>query len=322
MSFFIMVVNTSFKRYYSRKAMISMMALILLVNLPFYAQDIKTMNELTSIISDSDIPGIQLIFSNNGKEYEYNAGEVMNHSDKKVTSNTIFEAASLSKTVFAYAVLRLYDRGLIDLDTPLLKIIGSYTRFDSANPLYSRITARMVLRHTTGLPNWGNDSLAVLMFPPDSCFSYSGEGYLFLQRVLESKLDKPLNQIMQEEVFTPLGMNSSSYVWTDKFDTISSFGNGPDEIKRHGSANAAYSLLTSARDYSRFLNAMINGEGLNPSTHRMMLEKSVQARRFRSPPNIADSYIFDGDWELEYRRMKRVSPSGTGATMVISSASI
>ena len=153
----------------------------------------------------------------------------------------------------------------------------------------------MVLRHTTGLPNWGNDSTVTLIFTPDSCFSYSGEGYLFLQRVVEKKLNKPLDQIMQEEVFTPLKMENSSYVWTDKFDTISSFGNSPEAINRHKNANAAYSLLTNANDYSIFLKALIKGKGLKEKTRKMMFEKSSPGKRFNTPANVADTYI---NWGL------------------------
>ncbi len=251
-------------------------------------------NKLNDIIRDEFIPGIQLSFVRNGVIQNYCAGVIMNNSEKKITPGTIFEAASLSKPVFAYAVLRLYDRRIIDLDAPLIKMIGSYKRFDPSDTSYNRITARMVLRHTTGLPNWGNDSLAPLLFPPDSCFSYSGEGYLYLQRVLEKKLNKPLNQIMQEEVFDPLHMNNSSYVWTDKFDTISSFGNSPEEINRHSNANAAYSLLTNAADYSVFLRALLKGTGLKPATSKMMFDISTSAKRFRTPPNIEDPYIYWG----------------------------
>jgi len=119
---------------------------VLPANPPFKVPDTKTTKELTARISDSNIPGIQLIFSSKVKEYEYNAGVVMNHSDKKVASDTIFEAASLNKAVFAYTVLRLYDRWFIDLNIPIMKIIGSYTGFDPANPLFAGITAKMVLR--------------------------------------------------------------------------------------------------------------------------------------------------------------------------------
>lgn len=279
----------------SLKVSASLVLIVLMTHLTSFSQNDTIRVQLAEIIKEVNIPGLQLVYSKNGKFQAYNIGHISNGSDQMVTSNTIFEAASLSKSVFAYAVMRLYDRGIINLDTPLLNYYGPYKRFDIKNPAYSRITARMVLRHTTGLPNWGNDSTATLLFPPDSCFSYSGEGYLFLQRILEKKLNKQLDQIMQKEVFTPLRMENSSYVWINKFDTVSSFGNSPEEINRHKNANAAYSLLTNAKDYSIFLKALINGKGLRKSTYKMMLEKSTSAKRFNTPSNDADPYI---DWGL------------------------
>jgi CubicO group peptidase (beta-lactamase class C family) len=147
---------------------------------------------IDSLLKESDVSGIQLVYEKNGKANEYYLGFIKDGSDKKINSHTIFQAASLSKTVFAYAVLRLCDRGIINLDSPLLGYLGTYERFKSNSPGYSKITARMVLRHSTGLPNWGNDSSVSLIFTPDSMFSYSGEGYWFLQRVLEKKLGKYL----------------------------------------------------------------------------------------------------------------------------------
>ncbi|HLK30102.1 MAG TPA: serine hydrolase [Puia sp.] len=64
---------------------------------------------------------------------------------------------------FSYTVLRLYDKEILSLDTPLLHYIGNYNRFNAADPRYAKITARMVLRHTSGLPNWG-DSILPLLF--------------------------------------------------------------------------------------------------------------------------------------------------------------
>jgi CubicO group peptidase (beta-lactamase class C family) len=53
-----------------------------------------------------NVPGVQLIYAKNNRSEEYNLGLTGNGADKKITANTIFEAASLSKCVFAYAVLR------------------------------------------------------------------------------------------------------------------------------------------------------------------------------------------------------------------------
>lgn len=267
---------------------------LLILSCSAFSQHNKNAAELTEITAAVHVPGIQLIYTRNGKTDEYNSGVIEKGSEKKVTSNTVFEAASLSKCVFTYALLRLYDRGLIDLDKPLLSYLGKYDRFDASDPRYGKITARMVLSHKTGLPNWGNKKGVKLMFPPDSCFSYSGEGFVFLQRVAEKITGKTLNQIAGEEVFVPLKMSSSSYEWTSKFDSVSAFGNGADEIARHSNQNAAYSLLTTAHDYNLFLQEMIAGEGLKPASHEMMLAKATPGNWYRHPPKEATSHIWWG----------------------------
>jgi CubicO group peptidase (beta-lactamase class C family) len=264
---------------------------IILFWLPAFSQEKK----LDDILKDANIPGIQLLYTKNNKVQVYNLGVTAQGSTQKVTSNTIFEAASLSKSVFAYAVLKLNDRSIISLDTPLLHYIGTYQRFDPKDPRYAKITARMVLRHTTGLPNWGDDAGVKLIFPPDSTFSYSGEGYLFLQRVMEKRLNKSLNDIMQEEVFTPLKMENSSYVWIDKFDTVSAFGNSEEAKNRHKNQNAASSLLTNANDYTTFLKALIAGKGLKPETHKMMFEKASTGNWFHHDIKEANQHI---NWGL------------------------
>jgi len=257
---------------------------------PLFAQE-QRLQELTN---QYGIPGIQLVCIKNGKKESLHLGTISKGSDKKVTDKTIFEAASLSKCVFAYAVLRLYDKGIISLDTPLIRYTGTYERFDPSDPRYAGITARMVLRHTTGLPNWGDDQYARLIFPPDSTYSYSGEGFQYLQRAVEKLTHKSLNEVAQEEVFTPLGMTSSSYTWIDKFDTLAAFGNSPDAVNGHKSQRAAASLLTCANDYALFLQAIMAGRGLKPATHRMMLEKQSAGIWFKHRVTEANNHIWWG----------------------------
>ncbi|HWB25625.1 MAG TPA: serine hydrolase [Chitinophagaceae bacterium] len=249
---------------------------------------------LQDLANQYGIPGIQLVCIKGDKEETLNFGTISRQSNQKITSNTVFEAASLSKCVFAYTVLRLYDKGIINLDTPLVHYTGSYERFDPADPRYAKITARMVLRHTTGLPNWGDDKFARLLFTPDSMFSYSGEGFQYLQRAVEKITGKTLNEIAQQEVFTPLGMTSSSYTWTDKFDTLAAFGNSADAINNHKKQMAAASLLTCAHDYAIFLRAVMNGTGLKRKTHRLMLDKQIAGIWYHHRVTAANQHIWWG----------------------------
>lgn len=257
---------------------------------PLLAQE----QQLQQLTKQYGIPGIQLVCIKNNKAESFSLGTISNASTKKVTASTIFEAASLSKCVFAYTVLRLYDKGIISLDTPLIRYVGTYERFDPTDPRYAKITARMVLRHTTGLPNWGDDKVAKLIFTPDSIYSYSGEGFQYLQRVVEKLTNKSLNELAQQEVFTPLGMMSSSYAWSDKFDTLSAFGNSPDAVNGHKNQRAAASLLTSAQDYAIFLRAVMLGTGLKPETHRMMMEKQIAGIWFNHRVTEANKHIWWG----------------------------
>lgn len=269
-----------------------MQKIFIVVSLIFFCNSVFAQEQqLRELTKQYGINGIQLVCIKGDKEESVNLGTVSRGSDKKVTSKTVFEAASLSKCVFAYAVLRLYDRGLFSLDTPLIRYMPSYERFDPADPRYAKITARMVLRHSTGLPNWGDKRYARLIFTPDSTFSYSGEGFQYLQRVVEKLTGKSLNEIAQQEVFVPLGMTSSSYTWNNKFDTLSAFGSSPDAVNGHKKQMAAASLLSCAHDYAIFLRAVMEGTGLKPATHRMMLEKQSAGIWFKHRVTEANQHI-------------------------------
>ena len=193
-----------------------------------------------------------------------------------VVDDTVFEAASLSKPVFAYAALRMVERGELDLDRPLLELLP-YERLEH-DERARQITARMVLSHTSGLPNWGASPLE-LNRAPGSGWGYSGEGFVLLQRVIEKRTGSALDDIVRREVFEPLGMEHSSFVWQPSYDRESAVGHdllgGPSEKRRPEDANAAASLHTTARDYARFLSALMSGEGLGEEAHRSMLEPSA-----------------------------------------------
>jgi CubicO group peptidase (beta-lactamase class C family) len=189
----------------------------------------------------------------------------------------MFEAASLSKPVFAYAVLKMVERGELDLDAPLSKYLPAYIENDERLPM---ITARRVLSHTTGFPNWRPNKTLTINFTPGDRFSYSGEGFVYLQKVVERVTGKPLNEVMRKEVFVPLGMADSTYVWQDEIE--SKMASGHSQIvkampKNKGrEANAAASLRTTPSDYARFVIAVMNGTGLKATTVRQMLTPQVK----------------------------------------------
>jgi CubicO group peptidase (beta-lactamase class C family) len=112
-----------------------------------------------------DVPGLSIAVIRDARVVWSKDFGVANASTKQpVSDTTVFEAASLSKPVFAYAVMRLVEKGKLDLDIPLDKYLPKpYVEDD---PRAGRITARIVLSHTTGFPNWrGRDALKTHFTP-------------------------------------------------------------------------------------------------------------------------------------------------------------
>ena len=231
------------------------------------------------LLKAGTVPGLSIALIRGGKTYWLHGFGVRDaKTGQPVVDETIFEAASLSKPVFAYGVLKLVDAGKLDLDAPLSKYLPK--PYIKGDPRLEKITARVVLSHRTGFPNWrGDDNNLTIHFTPGERFSYSGEGFVYLQKVVEQITGKPLNEYMIEAVFQPLGMASSSYVWRPDFDprtaTPHDAAGLPGDTFKPKEANAASSLHTTAGDYALFVEALLNGTGLKPETLREMEKPQI-----------------------------------------------
>jgi CubicO group peptidase (beta-lactamase class C family) len=201
---------------------------------------------------------------------------------------TIFAAASFSKPVFAYLVMTLAEEGVIDLDRPLYEYLSQplpdYPAYADLkdDELYKQITARMVLSHSTGFPNWRfltEDGKLSIMFPPGTRYSYSGEGIALLQMVVEEITGRDLEALAQEKVFGPLSMTRSSYVWQEAYEdnyALPHDGYGrPQMLKKREEADAAGSMATTAGDYAQFVTAMISPEGEREALVDQMLQPQI-----------------------------------------------
>lgn len=236
-------------------------------------------NRVPELLKAGTVPGLSLALIRGGKTYWVHAFGVRNaKTGEPVTEQTIFEAASLSKPVFAYGVLKLVDQGRLDLDAPLTKYLPK--PYIEGDPRLEKITARIVLSHRTGFPNWrGDGNPLTIRFTPGERFSYSGEGFVYLQKVVEQITGKPLNDYMTEAVFQPLGMTSSSYLWRSDYDARTATGHDasgqPGEKNKPNQANAASSLHTTPGDYALLVEALLNGTGLNRKTLKEMERPQV-----------------------------------------------
>ncbi|MDQ3749664.1 MAG: beta-lactamase family protein [Acidobacteriota bacterium] len=234
---------------------------------------------IPQLMRDGEVPGLSIAVIRDAKiVWQQSFGVANSATNQPVSDDTIFEAASLSKPVFAYGVLRLVEKDKLDLDTPLVKYLPKpYVENDERAGL---ITARMVLTHTTGFPNWSINQPLKTQFNPGEMFSYSGEGFVYLQKVVEHLTGQQLDAVMRKEVFEPLGMTSSSYVWMDKYETLKATGHDSAGVARprrkYSEANAAGSLHTATADYAKFIIAVMKGTGLKKEIFKQMLGQQMK----------------------------------------------
>lgn len=211
------------------------------------------MKSLPQLMEQSNVPGLAVAMIRDGAvEWARGFGVKKAGTTDAVTPDTVFGAASLGKAVFAYAVLRMRDERLIDLDRPLKEYLAAFDLPD--DPRSAQVTARRVLSHTTGWQNWrnGKDERLIFDFAPGERFNYSGEGYFYLQRVVEQITGRGFEGYMRERVLLPLGMTHSSYTWLPEYDaTLSS---GHDERGRPSpawSARLAPKLVKLAAQWNK-----------------------------------------------------------------------
>ena len=227
------------------------------------------------------IPGVSLaVFKDGGVAYEQSYGVENPITGEPVDETTLFEAGSITKLVFAFAMMRLAERGLLDLDRPLyLNLPFEDVAHDDR---YKLITARHVLSHQTGLPNWfserDEEGRFDLLFTPGTGTEYSGEGFEYLKRVVTHVLGKDLQTIYEEEVIGPLGLDGFHFGATPTVRRLAT------DALRHGrpvpvmdveEPMAAYSMMTNANHFADFALALRNRVGLAPETYDEMLTEQA-----------------------------------------------
>ncbi len=242
--------------------------------------------QIPSLLKSTNVPGLSLaVFKNGQIIWLEGFGVTDRASGAPVNSNTLFEAASMSKPVFAYLVLKLCEQGTLSLDTPLT----TYTsrRLLEGDPRINRITARHILSHSSGLvPDWRSpdDPLRIASNPGERWF-YSGEGYYYLQSVVTDLIGHTdlkqcgqfeagvkvcatdFGESIESRVIKPLGMTSSSYVLNPQLakrrarphdangNPLPYRTSRATDLARYGAAGG---LLTTPADYAKFLMQIID----------------------------------------------------------------
>lgn len=227
--------------------------------------------KVNQLMKDVGVPGLSLAVINNNRVVFFNTYGYKQLANKSlVDKETIFEACSLSKSFLVFATHRLADEGKLDLDKPMYQYLPYPALEHDAR--YKLITARMVLSHSSGLENWkfeNNPDTIDILDEPGKKFIYSGEGYQYLARVIESIIQKPYSTYIRELVFDPLQLKRTFYQYeqggaypTNYAMGHNNFGGEVEKLKNLKPIPAS-GVHTIARDFATLMTAVFNRKYLS-----------------------------------------------------------
>jgi CubicO group peptidase (beta-lactamase class C family) len=253
--------------------------------------------EVSRIMSRTHSNGMAVAVIDHGNVGYVHAYGIRNAKGDPLTTDTVMYGASLTKTVFAYTVMQLVDQGKLNLDTPIkddldnpLPSYGPDPVFPDKHgpykdladdPRWEKITPRMCLTHSTGFNNFWfiePDQKLHIHFEPGSRYSYSGEGFILLQFVIEhgrkvQGLGLDVGDLTNA-IFERLGMTRTSLVWRDAFAANLADGwndqGQPQQNDLRKKVRVAGSMDTTISDLSKFVAALVRGDGLSAASRAEM----------------------------------------------------
>jgi CubicO group peptidase (beta-lactamase class C family) len=270
--------------------------------------------EVSKIMTATHANGMAVAVIDHGKVGYVHAYGIRNAKGDPLTTDTIMYGASLTKMVFAYTVMQLVDQGKLNLDTPLKDDLENPLPSYGPDPVFpykygpykdladdprrEKITPRMCLTHSTGFSNFWflePDMKLHIHFEPGTRFSYSGEGLVLLQFVIEhgrkaQGLGLDVGDLTNAD-FDRLGMTRSSLVLHDALDTNVDDGwndqGQPQPHEKSRMVRVAGSMNTTISDLPKFVAALVSGEGLSAASRAEMTKPQLHITAAHQFPFLA-----------------------------------
>jgi CubicO group peptidase (beta-lactamase class C family) len=272
--------------------------------------------KVTKIMASTHANGMAVAVVDHGKVRYINAFGVRNAQRDPLTADTVMYGASITKTVFAYIVMQLVDEGKLNLDAPIKDDLDKPLPSYGPDPIFpdkygpykdlagdsrwEMITPRMCLTHSTGFLNFWfiePDRRMHIHFQPGTRYSYSGEGLILLQFVIEhgrtaQGLGLDVGDLTKA-TFDRLGMTRTSLVWHDGQDPNVADGwndrGEPQAHEKRSKVRVAGSMNTTISDLAKFAAALVRGDGLSAASRAEMTKPQLHittAHQF--PPSLPD----------------------------------
>jgi D-alanyl-D-alanine carboxypeptidase len=278
------------------------------------------LDELVASWAELDqIPGVLLhIEQDGGVRYSGASGYLSKSHDAPLSPDSFFHIASIGKLFTAATILRLAERGQIDLDASITwylepVITDGLLTIDGID-YTDQITVRQLLTHQSGMGNTDDNwkFIAYLFIRPDHAWSpvelidlartvkpagkpggqtsYSSPGYFLLGMIIEKVTGQPYHEAVRKEIFERLGMDrtfESTHEWHGQAPTLHHYVGWFDMTDNNPSFEFADGgFVSTAQDLAIFGNALLNQE---------IFDEPLSAKLFISaPPGIEEGSFFQG----------------------------
>jgi len=250
--------------------------------------------QVAALMQRTGAQGLAVAVIDQGRPVYVQAYGKRNAQGEALATDTVMYGASLTKTVFAYTVMRWVDGGKLSLDASIAgylpqplpsytgpDIVNRYTDWSALDERWRRLTPRILLTHASGFANFNflePDEKLHFHFDPGTRYAYSGDGLATLQFVLERGLGLDVGQ-GTDAVFTDLGMSRTALKWRPDFAGNLADGwdidGKPEPHDERSKVRAAGSMDTTIDDLAKFAAALVSGRGLSAKAHAEMLRPQL-----------------------------------------------
>ena len=282
--------------------------------------------------------------------------------DVSINENTLFPTASLSKWFTAAVILQLAEQGRLDIDAPISRYLTRW-RLPASEFDGEKVTVRHLLSHTAGLNDglgfgeYGADEQLPTLLetlnnprassgepveiklgaPAGQQWQYSGGGYLILELIVEEVSGLGFADVVSNEIFTPLGMQRSTYEFPGQFDNRAhsyDIEGNPVPLYRYA-AKGATGLSSSIADLSLYVRTVLAGGASHDSLIARAAERMQQPQGYKwgaaiwglgamlyaPTPNGRYVYGHDGANEPAINSAVRINPDNGDAIIVLDNGS-
>jgi CubicO group peptidase (beta-lactamase class C family) len=287
-----------------------------------YLKGQKEVKSIPQMMEEDNIPGVSIAFFDNGKITWQKTYGYSNLADStKVTTNTVFNGASLSKPVTAVAALHLVEQGVLSLNEDINKYLEGWKVPENKFTEHEKVTLKRLISHTAGFERYVQSSFfpdeelptieqmlagekpsvdpaVSVVSVPGQKEVYSNTGYSVLEKLLEDVTDKAFHDILAELIFEPVHMTHSSFEQPVPNHLSQLMATGySNELEPYPYKlfpfKAAGGIWTTPTDLAKFLVTVL--EDYHSGTNVILSKKMTDSVFAKNPTRLGFAKIYNDE---------------------------